>query len=244
MAVASGGNIVKSDELILYLDAANHNSYISGGTTCSCLVSPLKGTLENNTSFSPKFGGGWVFEGGNDYIDFGSTPRVNPDVNNFSVNIFFKIDPDTTSNSIIASKGNGSDDLGGWAIYYSEANDILTVRCNGNNTITQRAAQHIPIGRGQNYMVTMVINREDNTIKGYLNGSNDGWVNGNYAGTFSGNSLSGFGSITTSDSFLLGESPQLNLPMVGEIYLIQAYNIALSDLEIYKNFKIEHLLKL
>jgi len=86
-------------------------------------------------------------------------------------------------------------------------------------------------------MVTLVINRTDNTIKGYLNGSNIGWVNGNYNGVFTGNSISGFGSITNSDDFLIGERPQLNLPMIGTIYLFQTYNFALSEAQVYRNFR-------
>ena len=86
-------------------------------------------------------------------------------------------------------------------------------------------------------MVTLVINRTDNTIKGYLNGSNVGWIDGNYNGVFTSNSISGFGSITNSDDFLIGERPFLDLPMIGTIYLFQTYNFALSDAQVYRNFR-------
>ena len=233
----TSGYITRNQDLIINMDAGNFRSYTSGSTTCECLVSTVSGTLEGGTSFTSEYKGGWVFGGSNDYLNLGNRPNINPELDSFTVNIFFKINSSSSSSSIIASKGNGSDSDIGWLLYYSNTNDILTVRCNGNNTTSERAAQHISITKGQVYMVTMVINRDDNTIKGYLNGSNVGWVNGNYAGTFSGNSISGFGSITNSDDFLVGERPQLNLPMFGTIYLFQTYNFALSEAQVYRNFR-------
>jgi surface protein len=231
------GHIAKADKLIIYMDAANSRSYTIGSTSCNCLVSTVSGTLEGGTSFTSEYKGGWVFGGSNDYINLGNRTKINPELNSFTTNIFFKIDSNSTSSNIISSKGNGADSDIGWLIYYSNTNDILTVRCNGNNTSSERAAQHISINKGQVYMVTMVINRVDNTIKGYLNGSNVGWINGNYIETFSGNSISGFGSITNSDDFLVGERPQLNLPMYGIIYLFQTYNFALSESQLLRNFR-------
>ncbi len=232
----TSGYITRNQDLIINMDAANSRSYTSGSTTCECLVSTVLGTFENGTSFSPEFGGGWTFDGTNDYLNLGNRPNINPELDSFTCNIFFKIDPSSTSSNIIASKGNNTTSDIGWLIYYSSTNGVLTVRCNGNNTTSQRAAQYIPINKGQNYMVTMVINRTDNTIKGYLNGSNIGWVNGNYSQSFTGNSISGFGSITNSDDFLIGERPNLNLPMFGTIYFFQTYNFALSESQVYRNF--------
>jgi len=233
----TSGYITRNQDLIINMDAANSRSYTSGSTSCNCLVSTVSGTLEGGTSFTSEYKGGWVFGGSNDYINLGNRTKINPELNSFTTNIFFKIDSNSTSSNIIASKGNGADSDIGWLIYYSNTNDILTVRCNGNNTTSERAAQHTSINKGQVYMVTMVINRVDNTIKGYLNGSDIGWVNGNYSQTFSGNSISGFGSITNSDDFLIGERPLLNLPMYGTIYLFQTYNFALSESQVYRNFR-------
>ena len=44
-------------------------------------------------------------------------------------------------------------------------------------------------------MVSLVINRTDNTIKGYLNGSNNNWDDGNFGGSYTTNSITGFNSI-------------------------------------------------
>lgn len=233
----TSGYITRNQDLVINMDAANSRSYTSGSTTCECLVSTVSGTFENGTSFSPEFGGGWTFDGTNDYLNLGNRPGINPGLDSFTCNVFFKIDPSSNDTNIIASKGNNSSGDIGWMIYYHSINEALTVRCNGNDAVSQRAGQHIPINKGQVYMVTLVINRTDNTIKGYLNGSNVGWVDGNYNGVFTSNSISGFGSITNSDDFLIGERPYLNLPMFGTIYLFQTYNFALSEAQVYRNFR-------
>ena len=233
----TSGYITRNQDLIINMDAANSRSYTSGSTTCECLVSTVEGVLENGTSFSPEYKGGWTFDGTNDYLNLGDRVNINPELDSFTCNVFFKIDPSSNNTNIIASKGNNSSGNIGWMIYYHNINEVITVRCNGNDSVSQRAGQYIPINKGQNYMVTMVINRTDNTIKGYLNGSNVGWIDGNYNGVFTSNSISGFGSITNSDDFLIGERPFLDLPMIGSIYLFQTYNFALSEAQVYRNFR-------
>ena len=233
----TSGYITRNQDLIINMDAANSRSYTSGSTKCECLVSTVEGVLENGTSFSPEYKGGWTFDGTNDYLNLGDRVNINPELDSFTCNVFFKIDPSSNNTNIIASKGNNSSGNIGWMIYYHNINEVITVRCNGNDAVSQRAGQYIPINKGQNYMVTMVINRTDNTIKGYLNGSNVGWLDGNYNGVYTSNSISGFGSITNSDDFLIGERPFLDLPMIGTIYLFQTYNFALSEAQVYRNFR-------
>lgn len=59
---------VITDGLVLYLDAANTRSYISGSTTWSDLSrSENNGTLTNGPTFNSANGGSIVFDGTNDY---------------------------------------------------------------------------------------------------------------------------------------------------------------------------------
>ena len=76
----------------------------------------------------------------------------------------------------------------------------------------------------------MVIDRETNLLKGYLNGSDLGW-----SGT---NDITGFTSITTSSSLYLGATgtPSLVYAFQGNIAQTQIYRRALSDAEILENF--------
>jgi hypothetical protein len=62
---------VVTDGLVLYLDAANPKSYVSGSTTWGDLSrGGNNGTLVNGPTFSSANGGSIVFDGVNDYVSF------------------------------------------------------------------------------------------------------------------------------------------------------------------------------
>ena len=66
------GPKIVTDGLVLYLDAANPKSYVSGNTTTRSLVGSVTGSLVNGVGFSTGSNGSWVFDGSNDWIDLGS----------------------------------------------------------------------------------------------------------------------------------------------------------------------------
>ena len=72
MSTLSGGPGVVVDGLVLWLDAANPKSYVSGSTTWNDISGNRNnGTLTNGPTFNSSNGGSIVFDGTNDYI---STP--------------------------------------------------------------------------------------------------------------------------------------------------------------------------
>lgn len=82
------GNIV-TNGLVLYLDAANRDSYVSGSTTWRDLSgNNNNGTLINGPTFSSSNAGSIVFDGVDDHVslgtDFGSINN-----SNFSFGVFF-----------------------------------------------------------------------------------------------------------------------------------------------------------
>jgi hypothetical protein len=78
---------VVTDGLVLYLDAANTKSYVSGSTTWNDVSrSGINGTLVNGPTFSSENGGGIIFDGIDDYVS--TTQRLtNP---SFSYEVFLK----------------------------------------------------------------------------------------------------------------------------------------------------------
>jgi hypothetical protein len=69
MSTLSGGPNIVVDGLVLYLDAGNTKSYISGSTTWNDISrGDNNGTLVNGPTFSTGSGGSIVFDGVNDYI--------------------------------------------------------------------------------------------------------------------------------------------------------------------------------
>ena len=61
---------IVTDGLVLYMDAANSKSYVSGSTTWNDISrSGNNGTLINGPTFNSSNGGSIVFDGTNDYVN-------------------------------------------------------------------------------------------------------------------------------------------------------------------------------
>lgn len=76
MSRRNGPNIV-TNGLVLYLDAANRQSYVSGSTVWNDVSNNGNtGTLTNGPTFSSANGGSIVFDGVNDYVDCGNSSTL------------------------------------------------------------------------------------------------------------------------------------------------------------------------
>ena len=232
------GSHVVTDGLIFYIDAANTDSYISGNTTVDSMIGEFTGSLINDVAFnsSPPSNFEFGLSGVDDYIDFGEasdssfTSSFDPQSNNYTANIFFKIDSDNADTSVIMGKGCGSSAVKGWLIWYSNSAEILYYRVSGKGTLdnqdtSQRANVSFSINKNQIYMSTFVIDRTNNQIIGYLNGGNPQTT-----------SISGFDTFISPYKFLIGIRHQLSLALNGNIYLAQIYNRALSPKEVLQNY--------
>lgn len=72
MSTVGGGVNIVTNGLVLYLDASNTKSYISGSTTWNDVSrSGNNGTLTNGPTFNSANGGSIVFDGTNDYVSIG-----------------------------------------------------------------------------------------------------------------------------------------------------------------------------
>jgi hypothetical protein len=115
MAGRIGVNIVK-DGLVLYLDAANSISYVSGSTTWNDLSrNGNNGTLTNGPTFSSARGGAIVFDGTNDYVTMGAKEDFNFDTGNFTVGCWFKSSQDKQYAGLVGK----SFDAYGWSLQLS-----------------------------------------------------------------------------------------------------------------------------
>jgi len=90
MGAAAGPNIVE-DGLVLYLDAANSQSYPGSGTTWSDLSgNGNDGTLVNGVGYSGDNNGSMVFDGGNDYVEIPNSSSLSP-TNEITVSCIFNL---------------------------------------------------------------------------------------------------------------------------------------------------------
>ena len=82
------GNGMVTDGLIFYLDAANPRSFVSGSTSWYDMTrNSNNGTLTNGPTYDSSNGGAVVFDGSNDYINFGNSSAVQQSSGTLSASI-------------------------------------------------------------------------------------------------------------------------------------------------------------
>jgi hypothetical protein len=92
---------IVTDELILYLDAANTISYPGSGTVWSDLSTGINnGTLTNGPTFNSSNGGSIVFDGADDYVGLNQI-TANQTIGNYTISLWLSFtNTITPSNSI------------------------------------------------------------------------------------------------------------------------------------------------
>ena len=206
---------VVTDGLILYLDAANTKSYVSGSTTWNDISrTGANGTLINGPTFNSGNGGSIVFDGSNDYVGTNNIQTTS----NFTYDFIF--DTSNLTNSI-NSLVKGTAAYGGQnvAFHITNANSILVCSTDGNyyryftgyNWYTNRGLHH--------YTITIEYTTTT-TFKLYVDGVlRDTQSESNY-----NNNLPAFNSI----SYANGGS--------YSAYLFRLYNRTLSAQEVLQNY--------
>jgi hypothetical protein len=103
MGVIHGPNDIVEDGLILMVDAADPQSFMSGDTHVNSLVGGFIGRLIGPSGsqpyprYSPEGGGSWLFDGTDDYVEFtgftgnmGRTTGATYDIHSYSICTFAK----------------------------------------------------------------------------------------------------------------------------------------------------------
>lgn len=218
MAFHYSPNII-TDGLVLYLDAANTKSYISGSTTWNDISrGGNNGTLTNGPTFNGGNGGNIVFNGTDDFI-------LGNDITSlFSNKLYASVVYRLTSsgNYPMVLNVGGSGGVGeGFTIRHnlSTGRPQLVLSSNG---VTKTVEQTISV---LNTLVQLGIYYDGSVIKLYKNG------------VYTGNSSAASGNIQfgTSPRYKVGARAD-GFYFGGRVYNVQIYNKALSDSEILQNF--------
>ena len=226
MSTLSGGPNVVVDGLVLWLDAANSKSYVSGSTTWNDISrSQLTGTIVNSYSYSSSFGGGISFAGNNTmYI-----PYVLDTSTNYTIEVIAKCNtmvsessPQTRQTvwSFISGSAQGYQllDLEIW-------NDTITTFSGDNNLFNSPLVGAFSFV-GANNIKVYTVSKSGTTQSWYINGV----FRGNATQTYTG----------SSQFFKLGSrgpTPTgLGQPWVGAFYSAKIYNRALSASEVLQNY--------
>jgi hypothetical protein len=220
----SFGKIV-TDGLVLCLDAADRNSYVSGSTTWRNVAgSNVSGSLINGPTFNTGSGGNIVFDGTNDYCILNSS--IIPQTSNWTYSSFFSVSTLVTGSVLysqyIAVPGNGrmiirlSDDPGNfYKLSLFLGNGATYSSVNVNSTIIPTV----------NTTYNFTVSRNSQTYDLYINGI----LNTTYTTSFTASLLQNaptLGGITENYQDFLN----------GRIYTTQIYNRALTATEVLQNY--------
>lgn len=227
MSYNTGARIV-TNGLVLYLDAANSKSIVSGSTTWRDLSgNNITGSLVNGPTYSSTNGGNIVFDGSNDFIS-ATGSNIN---NNFSYDLWclpqatHQIDPESNSN--INGVSGQRYLVGANFISSPNAGSGVSVGTNGVSVYEHSDGYMPPL-----LVYETTINSPINIVVNYTNKQPSLYLNSQFI-------KNGFTSPRTNvrmttDTF--GKDTSNYGFFNGVIYSIKCYNRALSPSEILQNY--------
>jgi len=152
------GPIEVTDGLIVQLDAGNTRSYSGAGVTANGLVGGIVGTLVNGVGFTSSNNGSFIFDGTNDYINFGNNSILYQ--NSGTLSAWTKTSaPGGGFRGIIARQG-------AYGFFY---NDSVLVAYDWGGNQTRSTGINIADNTWKNVVMTYQSGVNDGTII-YLNG--------------------------------------------------------------------------
>ena len=242
--------------LVLYLDAANSNSYntgISTSTWYDLSGQQNNGTLFNGTSYSSADGGSFSFDGVNDYIDCGSKDSLNL-TTGFTVSFWMK-NTDISGFEYLVNRwtysarnyrqwsfdtGGSSSAGNNWELRFRISNDGTDAGVEGRACKVNRyyrAVTNSTIGNNKSltrYENPDIADGNWHNICGTWNGSTQSlYIDGIFMGSTTKTSMV---STPGRKTFIGGGNDGTALNMSGNISQVSIYNRALSDVEIGQNF--------
>jgi hypothetical protein len=223
MSTVGGGVNIATNGLVLYLDAANTKSYISGSTTwLDVSRSGNNGTLVNGPTFSSRNGGGIVLDGTNDYISLGNT--LNYTSENFTFSIWVFINSLSTNS---AGQGpilfyKGAFNVNGYYTQIGQNGNIIFVTNNlGVSQVSSINANTISTGNIYNISFT----RNGTSARIYVNGIDVTTTIGTHSNP-----------TTSSSTFTIGSYNLTQIVSNATIFNFLNYNRALTATEVLQNY--------
>jgi hypothetical protein len=217
---------IVTDGLVLYLDAANSKSYVSGSTTWNDISrSQLTGTIATSYSYSSSFGGGISFAGNNTmYIPF-----VLDTSTNFTIEVIAKCNTMISESSpqnrqTIWSFISGSSQ--GYQLFDLEIwNDGITSFNGDNNLFTTTLTGNFP-PLGTNNINVYTLSKSGTNQIWYINSTSKASVTQTYTGSSQFFKLGSRGPTPTG----------IGQPWNGAFYSAKIYNRALTAQEVLQNY--------
>jgi hypothetical protein len=160
------------------------------------------------------------------YVNYGNV--ANPGASSMTVAGWVDISSVTTAVEMVVGKGNAASSNDGWSIW--ETDGTLYVRGNDSNNATRWGQNIANISDNTWYHVAMVVDRENDVVRGYLNGSNIGWNAGGGGATT--DVLAAGGTLTNGDSLFMGRRLTSGAAFGGDVDDFGLWHRALGESEV------------
>ena len=219
---------VKTDGLLMYLDATNTKSYIGSGVTWTDISGNNRGgILENSPTFSSSNLGSIVFDGVDDRVKLQNTNTWFP-ISTSAITI------DTWIKSPGLASGNtynGIISLTYGLTLSTISNGVVILRVYDSNLLSIVNLTSTGINCNDNKWHNIVGTNDGTTSKIYI----DGVFNTSTPVTFNGSTNPVWHSNTSI--YMIGEEVNnVNRNFNGNISIVKSYNRALLDTEVLQNY--------
>jgi hypothetical protein len=150
---------IVTNGLVMYVDAANTRSYSGSGITANGLIGGIGGTLISGVGFGTTNNGHFIFDGTDDYINFGNSAIIQQ--NSGTISAWAKASsPGGSFRGIIAKRL-------AYGLFYA---DSVLVTYDWNTNLTRSSGINIADGAWKNVVMTYQSGVSNGTII-YLNGA-------------------------------------------------------------------------
>jgi len=215
---------VVTDGLVLYLDAANSKSIVSGSTTWTDLSrGGNNGILTNGPIFDSGNGGSIIFDGTNDYVNCGNS--INLRISVGSIFTWIKRTGNGTRvGEIFIHNQSGLSPFGGFEMYIDRTTKKIGMTIRNSNNNAQGVISNSSITTGLWANIVGVF--DGSTVSIYLNGVQDINVISTISSLGITTQVLGIGAAISDSTYNLKGN-------IGQTLL---YNKALSSQEVLQNY--------
>jgi len=225
---------IVTDGLVFAVDASNLVSYESGSTTTYSLTGSASGSLVNGVGYSQNNGGNWVFDGVDDYTNFGDTTLTEFGTGDFTLSAWIFIPTNVIENvdffkGIIIKKGASAANAGYGMYYNTGQQKFLWSTANGTTAVERFTVNTWGSLKGTWANIVMI------RQSGATNNGNF-YINGTFESIASSTTVV---NVNNDFNLTIGASSTLfsNYYFQGNISIAQIYNRALSAQEVSQNYQ-------
>jgi hypothetical protein len=226
---------IVTDGLVLYLDTANTRSYVSGSTVWNDLSrNGYNGSLINGPTFNSGNGGSIVFDGVNNYVEFGDVLDLG--TNSMTVNQWVMLNTVSTQFFLSKALANLQNYRFSTGVNFNSPTNRLVAFMQGNSGAGTDINPYGSTILSANtwFMATFVFDRLS-TIKIYYNGVLETLTGNATISQWNGLNFQSINPFRVG-TYTASNNTGLYFPTNGKIAITQVYHRVLTPTEILQNY--------